>query len=350
MPRPAPPRHRAPTIVDIARLAGVSPATVSRVLTGSVPVAADTAAEVRKAVAALGYRPNLSAQELVRGRSMAIGVLTQHPASPYYGELVRGIELGLEGTAYHAIAASGYWDAERERDALELLLARRVDGLLVLGGRLPDAALAAANEHTPLVAVGRGFRGHSDRRLRIDNRVGAAEATRHLLELGHRRIVHVAGDLGHTDSRERLRGYRDALAAAGVAEDPALVVGGVFETGAGEAAAHELLTAGIEFTAVFAASDQLAAGVQLGLHRHGLRVPDDVSLVGFDDAPSSEFATPPLTTVRQDVHEIGIAAAEGLLRLLAGEPAALPVYRTRLVVRETTATPAAPPRRRRRAR
>jgi LacI family transcriptional regulator len=348
MRRPAPPRHRAPTIVDIARLAGVSPATVSRVLTGSVPVAAETAAEVRKAVAQLGYRPNLNAQELVRGRSMAIGVLTQHPASPYYGEIVRGIELGLEGTEYHAISASGYWDAELERAALELLLARRVDGLLVLGGRLPDAALAAANEHTPLVAVGRGFRGHADHRLRIDNRVGAAEATRHLLELGHRRIAHVSGDLGHEDAGARLQGYRDALAAAGIAEDPALVVGGVFETGAGEAAVEQLLAAGVAFTAVFAASDQLAAGVQLGLYRRGLRVPDDVSLIGFDDAPSSEFATPPLTTVRQDVHEIGIAAAEGLLRLLAGERAALPVFRTRLVVRETTARPVAGASRRRR--
>jgi LacI family transcriptional regulator len=215
-----------------------------------------------------------------------------------------------------------------------------VDGLVVLGGTLPDADLAAANEHTPLVAVGRGFRGHTDRRVRVDHRVGAAEATRHLLDLGHRRIAYVAGDVGHADARDRLRGYRDALAEAGVVEDPRLVVlDGTFETGAGEAAVEGLLDDGVAFTAVFAANDQLAAGVQLGLSRRGLRVPDDVSLVGFDDAPSSEFTTPPLTTVRQDLHEIGIAAAEGLLRLLGGESSRLPVFRTTLVVRETTAAP-----------
>jgi LacI family transcriptional regulator len=292
---------------------------------------------VREAALAIGYRPNLNAQELVRGRSMAIGILTQHPASAYYGELVRGIELGLEGTTYHAIAASGYWDVTEERQALDLLLGRRVDGIIVLGGMLPDAELATAAARTALIAVDRSFRGHASQRLRVDHRVGAAEATRHLLELGHRRIAYLAGDLGHPDARERLRGYEAALADAGVKVDRRLIVTGTFETGAGEAAVHELLDAGAKFTAVFAANDQLAAGAQLGLHRHGLRVPEDISLVGFDDAPSSEFTTPPLTTVRQDIHEFGIAAAEGLLRLLDGEDPALPVFRTRLVVRDSTA-------------
>lgn len=339
MPKSPPPRNRAPTIVDIARMAGVSPATVSRVITGSVPVAADTAAAVRKAVQELDYRPNLNAQGLVRGQSMAIGILTQHPASPYFGELVRGVELGLEGSGYHAIAASGYWDPEQEREALDLLSGRRVDGIVILGGTLPDAELAAIATRAPLVVVGRSFAGHAAQRLKIDHRGGAAEATRHLLELGHERIAYLAGDLTQSDARERLRGYEEALAKAGIAPDTRLVATGNFEIGAGQAAVESLLDAGVAFTAVFAANDQLATGAQLGLYRHGLRVPDDISLVGFDDAPSSEFATPPLTTVRQELHEIGITAGEGVLRLLEGQTPRFPVFRTRLIVRETTSAP-----------
>jgi LacI family transcriptional regulator len=333
------------TIVDIAREAGVSASTVSRVLTGSVPVAEQTEAAVRKALAQLDYRPNLNAQHLVRGRSMAIGVLTQHPASSFFGELVTGVELGLRDTPYHSIYASGHRDRERELETLNLLLGRRVDGVIVLGGSLPDDELRAVADVTPLIAVGRSLTGRASQRLRIENADGARSVTHHLLQLGHRRIAHLSGAPSQPDARERLRGYREALAEAGVDEDPDLVVEGTFETESGLEAVTELLRRTRDVTAVFAANDNMAWGAQLGLHRHSLRVPEDISLAGFDDHPFSAFATPPLTTVRQAHLEIGQAAARGMLRLLDGKPPRLPAFRTELVVRESTAPPR--PRRRR---
>jgi LacI family transcriptional regulator len=338
-----PGRPRPVTIVDIAREAGVSASTVSRVLTGNVPVAERTEAAVRQALARLDYRPNLNAQHLVRGRSMAIGVLTQHPGSSFFGELLTGVELGLRDTPYHSIYASGHWERERELEALNLLLGRRVDGVIVLGGSIPDDELRAVADLTPLIAVGRSFAGRASHRLRIENASGAQAVTRHLIELGHRRIAHLSGKLSQPDARERLRGYREALGQAGLEE---LVVEGTFETESGLDAVTELLSRERDVTAVFAANDNMAWGAQLGLFRAGRRVPDDVSLAGFDDHPFSAFATPPLTTVRQAHLDIGIAAAHGMLRLLDGKPPRLPVFRTDLVVRESTA----PPRRTRRRR
>lgn len=328
---------KPPTVSDIARAARVSPSTVSRVLTGTTPVHPDKRAAVMAAIEQLQFRPNLAARSLVRGRSMAVGVLTQDPASQFYAELAEGVEAGLSGSGYHPVFASGHWRAADEREALQLLLARQVDALVVLAGELPDAELCAAAAQLPMIVVGRVVAGLEAQCLKVENFAGAYQAVRHLIDLNHRRIVHVTGLATQGDALERKRGYEQALRDAGLVFDEQLLVQGNFSMQGGLLALEMLLARGVAFSAIFAGNDQMAYGVRLGLYRRGLRVPDDISLVGFDDLQTSAFTTPPLTTVRQSMRDQGRLAAEAVLRILAGEPPALKPVATELVIRESTA-------------
>ncbi len=328
------------TIRDIAQRAGVSPSTVSRVLNDTTPVADGKRTAVMAAVKALGFRPNVLAQELARGHSRAIGVLPQGISSPFYGQLIKGVEQGLRGTDYYPLFASGEQPGEAAQ-ALDLLLAHRVDGLIIVGGHIPDQDLADLATRIPVLAIGRTILGLEHRCLHVENRDGAFKATRHLLDLGHRRIVHVTGFSWHRDSVDRREGYERALREAGVSVDPALILEGNFEEQSGLIATEALLAAGTPFTAIFASNDQMAYGAGLALFRRGIRVPRDVSIVGFDDQPSAAFAWPPLTTVRQPALRMGHAAAQALLSQLRGDGFALPTFTTELVVRESTAPPRA---------
>jgi LacI family transcriptional regulator len=333
-------RPRAATIVDVAREVGVSPATVSRVLTKSaVPVAQSTRAAVEAAAERLGYRPNVTAQELVKGRSTSIGVITQHPGSTFFGEILAGIDVGLRDTDYHSFYAAGYWDPRLEGETIELFLGRRVDGLILLGGFTADDRLREVSKELPLIVVSRPYADHPEREIRVDNREGARAAVEHLIGLGHTRIACIVGTTAQPDAVDRELGYRDAFAAAGLTVDETLVAPGSFERRGGILGVDRLAESGAEFTAIFAPNDDAAAGAQLALSRLGLGVPEDVSLVGFDDMPEAAFRVPPLTTVRQPTLAMGIAAVEGLLRLIDGEPPDLPLFQPQLVVRESTAPP-----------
>jgi LacI family transcriptional regulator len=329
--------HRQPTVSDIAQIANVSPSTVSRVLTGSSPVHPAKRAAVLAAIEQLNFRPNLTARALVRGKSMAIGILTQSMSSQFYGELSQGIEEGLAGSGYHPIFASGQWQPDEEQAALNILVDRQVDGLIILGGDRPDAELRAINSQIPLIAVGRSISGLEQQCLRVENRLGAARAVRHLLDLGHRRIAYISGIPTHIDSRERRLGYEQALLEVGLALDERLIVEGNFTEQSGTLALEALLARGIHFSAIFAGNDQMAYGARLGLYRHSLRVPDDVSLVGFDDLLGSAYSTPPLTTVGQHMLAQGRHAAHAMLGLLDGAPLELAPMATDLVIRESTA-------------
>jgi LacI family transcriptional regulator len=329
--------NRQPTVSDIARLARVSPSTVSRVLTGNSPVHPEKRAAVLAVIEELNFRPNLNARALARGKSMAIGILTQSMASQFYGELSQGIEEGLAGSSYHPIFASGQWRPDEERAALNILTDRQVDGLIVLGGDYPDAELHALNGQIPLIAVGRSVAGLEGQCLTVAQRLGAAKAVRHLIDLGHRRIAYISGIPTHSDSRERRLGYQQALHEAGLSLDERLIVEGNFTEQSGSLALEALLARGAHFSAIFAANDQMAYGARLGLYRRNLRVPDDVSLVGFDDLLGSAYTTPPLTTVRQHMLEQGRKAARGILSLLGDAPPELTPVATDLVIRESTA-------------
>lgn len=324
------------TLLEVARTAGVSAATVSRILNGGTRVSATKREAVEAAIAALNFKPNLLAQSLKRGRSMMFGVLTQDVDSPFFAETLLGVEAALSGTGYEPLIASGHWNPKEEADRIRRLLARQVDGMIVLFGRLSNDELQRFSEHVPVVATGHELRAPRALAFRLDSELGGYIATRHLLDLGHRSIAHITGDLAHADAVDRLAGYRRALAEAGIPGDERLVVSGNFKEPGGVMAANRLLDAGVPFTAIFAANDQTAYGARLALYRRGIRVPEDLSLIGFDDLPSSLYTTPPLTTVRQPMFEVGKLAAQSLLKLVEGEPAGVEIPQLSLVIRETT--------------
>ena len=324
------------TLGMVAERAGVSPSTVSRILNGTAVVSDEKRAAVDEAIATLGFVPNPVARGLAGGRTLSIGVVTQAIDSPFYGAALRGIEQALGDVGYSPLFMSGHWHTDEEARCIDVLRSRRVDGLIVLTGRLSDTALRSVARSLPVVVTGRSLKAPNLFALDFDNREGARQATQHLIDLGHRRIAFISGDVDHPDAVERQQGYLQALEAAGIKPDPALLLPGNFTEHSGLLAVERLLDTRTRFSAVFAANDQMAFGAALGLYRRGKRVPDDVSLVGFDDVAGALYMVPPLTTVHNPIQEIGQLAAAAMLSLLAGDRPQLDVPAPRLIPREST--------------
>jgi len=332
------PEKQEITIRDIARRAGVSVSTVSRVVNQRVGVKADKRQAVVAAIEAFHFRPNIIAQGLVRGRSRAVGVLVEEIGAPFFGQFMTGVEEGLKESGLCPVFASGPAQARVEH-AVELLADMRIAALIVVSGWMPDAEMVTIAQDVPTVVVGRSILGMEERCLLVDNADGAYHGTRHLVELGHRRIALISGRAHLRHAVERRAGYVRALTEGGLREDPDLIVAAEFDEESGRRAAEELLQRGVPFTAIFAESDRLAYGASLALYRAGLKVPAEISLVGFDNLPLSAFMTPPLTTVRQPLVEMGRMAAQAVISLRAGEAPRLSPLRTELIVRESTAPP-----------
>ncbi len=334
----APPKRTAKvvTLDHVAELAGVSPSTVSRILNGTAVVSESKKKSVENAIAKLGFVPNPVARGLAGGRTFSIGVVTGAIDSPFYGAALRGVEDELDPAGYNALFVSGHWNEAVETRCLEILRGRRVDGIIALTGRLSDQALKTCAKSIPVVVTGRLLKAAGLFSLNFNNFEGGCLATQHLIDLGHQRIAFIAGPPDHPDANERQRGYRAALEAAGINYEPGLTVAGAFHEVSGLLAVDRLLESRQRFTAIFAANDQMAAGAALGLHRHSLRVPEDVSLVGFDDVPTSQYATPPLTTIHQPAYHLGRLAASAMLQLLVGDKPTLQVPSPVLICRESS--------------
>ncbi|MFL6659980.1 MAG: LacI family DNA-binding transcriptional regulator [Massilia sp.] len=324
------------TLDLIAREAGVSPSTVSRILNGTAKVSDDKRQAVEDTITRFNFQPNLMARSLAMGQTYTIGVLTQFIESPFYGEALRGIEDALTGTPYSPLFVSGHWNLKKEEARMRLLQARRVDGVIILTGRLSDQQLLKYAQRLPIVVTGRNLSAPKLASVSVDDFSGAREATHHLLELGHTRIAFISGPDDHPDAIERLRGYQTALQEAGAEMVPELIMRADFMESGGMLAMNQLLESRQNFTAVFAANDQMAYGARLALYRRNIRVPEDISLVGFDDLPNSTYSMPPLTTVRQPVYDIGRMAARAMLTLIDGEAADIAAPPLELVVREST--------------
>lgn len=329
-------KKRNVTINEVARAAGVSISTVSRIINGTAFVAEDKRLAVETALKDLGFQPNYLARTLISGKSMSIGVIAEDIVSPYYADVIRGIEHQLLETDYQPILNSGHWSATHEKKAIESLIYRKVDALILLGSTLLDEELLEISGRIPLFVFGRKVTGMEDRCLVLNQFQGGYLATRHLIELGHREIVHITGANMQVDAQERLRGYQSALEDAGIPVNPKLVLQGDYLERTAYLAVMQLMESLASFTAIFASNDQMAAGARLALYRKGLRVPDDVSLVGFDDLPGTAFMSPPLTTVHQPTYEIGKSLAEHVLQVLQEEDLQMPHFELSLVVREST--------------
>ena len=332
-------RRKRPTIYDVARLAGVSTATVSRALNGTGQVAGPKRAAIDAAVEQLGYRPNTIARSLVTRSTQTIALLLPDITNPFYAELVTGIQaLTLERDYTMLLCTTGF-DPELEDRYLRLLRAKHVDGALVDGLVLPPDRIARfVEDGFPIVCLDRDVDSRDVPLVQVDNRMGARIATEHLLALGHTRIAHIMGAPARI-SEERLLGYQAALTDAGVSPDSSLVALGGFTESGGHDAMEALLVAHAGLTAVFAANDLSAIGALNAIAASGRSVPGDISVVGFDDLRLARYASPPLTTLRQPAEAIARHATELLLGMIAGRrPGKLRhLFEPDLVVRSSTA-------------
>jgi len=338
-------RRRA-TIRDVAARAGVSHQTVSRVINRNPNVAEPTRERVLSAIRELGYVPSPMAQGLISNRTHSLGVVTDDISDQFFARAVAGAEAEARRRGYYLMIGSLEPD-EDELGYLRLMLERRVEGLILARPSVPipiEHLVPARSAGIPLVALALselpGFTV-----VDVDNRRGGFDATAYLLEHGHRSIATIVGPHDWPSATARLTGYRDALAGAGIPEDPALVERAAdWGLESGRVAAARLLGRRVPFTALFAHSDLTAVGAIRELRAAGLRIPEDVSVVGFDDVPIAAFVEPPLTTIHQPMHEVGELAARLVLDQLAGgEPLdeSKHLLAAELVARESVARRAA---------
>lgn len=325
------------TIEDVAKLAGVSISSVSRVINNSAKVAQEKQKRIEAAIHQLGYQTQLIANRKQESKLKCIGVLLQDLTSNYYTNAIMGIEHALRNTDYYPVFISGHWNSSIEQNAIEILLERHMAGIIVIGGHLPEDHLRTLSKQIPTVIIDRRVKGLEKHCLPMDNILGGYLATQHLIRLGHRSIAHVTGDLQTTDAQDRLKGYRDALTEAYIPYNPKLVVEGNFNEQTGLMGIEQLFNRGVSFTAVFASNDQMALGVRLALFRRGIRVPEDVSMVGFDDIRGIDYMAPPLTTIKHPIYEMAQAAIMHLMEMMSfAHPLPLPVFQPTVIIREST--------------
>ena len=325
------------TIQDIAKEAQVSKSTVSRVLNNTSPVHPDKRRAILEVTRRLGFQPNVVARSLSKGRSMTIGALTQNIGSPFYDAISQGVITGLSDTGYSPFFVDGRWQAEIEVDAIKALLDRRVDGLILIGGTLPIDELRALCGDLPTIIVGRQLpNAHC---IYTDNIDGGYRATKVLIENGHREIAFIRGIVHHPDVIDRFEGYKKALDEADIELNEALVLDGDFTAESGVQAVETLESRKKSFTAVFATNDTMAFGARLALYRRNLRVPEDISLVGFDDQAEAAFMAPPLTTIRQPARRMGNLASSALLGLIHSDPFESQSFQGELKTRESVSPP-----------
>lgn len=324
------------SIRDVARRAGVSATTVSRVLNANAPVAVETRKRIQDAIEALNYVPHGGARSLITRRTSTIGVLLPDLYGEFFSELIRGIDQAARPIRHHVLVSGSHSDPA-ELEAMLRALRGRVDGLIVMA---PDVnaypLLDRFGRALPIVLLDSDPEGCDLPSITIDNHGGAGAMTNHLLGLGHRRIAHLAGPHHNRDARERERGWREALQGAGVDPQGLLLPGDFTELG-GHAAGLRIAELAEPPDAVFAANDAMAFGCLSAFRERGLRVPEDIALAGFDDIPIARYMSPPLTTVRVSIAELGARALSRLLALtghdLTARDARHETIATELVVR-----------------
>ena len=324
----------AVTMREVARQAGVSVATVSRVFNASGPVGATTRARILQTAGRLRYVPNGTARNLTTSTTETVGVLLPDLYGDFYSEVIRGAEGAARAARYHTLLSSVHEGPDELTSALRTM-AGRVDGLVVMSPHVAaDVLRANLPAGLPVVVLGGAVAGHGS--VAIDDAAGAAAMTRHLAGLGHRRIALVAGPAANADAQARRAGYDRARAEGGLDANPALVLDGSFTEASGYAAVAAFLDLEPRPTAVFAANDAMAIGALRALREAGLDVPGDVAVAGFDDVPVARYVTPALTSVHVPIDEMGARAVDAVLdavRTSAAPPRlTLP---TRLVVRES---------------
>jgi LacI family transcriptional regulator, repressor for deo operon, udp, cdd, tsx, nupC, and nupG len=333
---------RAARIQDVAKLADVSTATVSRALATPERVSPEARARVLEAIAKTGYVPNPAARTLRSQKTYMVLVVLPDLSNTFFSKILRGIEETLFEAGYGMIISDLDGSPEKEAHFAAFTAAGRVDGAILLNGHLfgqsREGEGQPARIKIPLVAVCEAIPGADIPQIEIDNRAAAYGMTQHLASLGHRSIAYVSGPASNILERERFQGFKDGLETAGLPFDPALVLPGDYTIEAGVRAGQDLVARSTRPTAVFCTSDEMAIGLMRTLFSAGLRVPEDISVAGFDDIEFAAVAEPPLTTIHQPRRELGQAAASALIELLQGRSSPKRIrLETELVIRDSVA-------------
>ena len=334
------------TISDVAKRAGVSPMTVSRVINNSGYASQDTRERVEKAIVELGYVPNALARYLRLKRTRTIALILTDITNPFFTTVARGVEDVTRAAGFSVIFCNTDESESEERDYVRLLLQKQVDGFLLVPASDADASmeLLGARE-VPVVVIDRRLPDRLVDAVRCDSEAGAYALVRHLAELGHARIAALSGSKSVSTAQDRVAGYRRALRACGIAEDEQLIFFDRFTQGDGYHMARLALALAPRPTALFAANNLIAIGALRAIREAGLRIPEDISIVSFDDLPAPLSADPFLTVAAQPAYGIGRAAAELLLERLAGAgpaDAREVVLPAELIVRGSSAPPREP--------
>jgi LacI family transcriptional regulator len=309
-----------PTIYEVSRLAGVSLATVSRVINDSDRVREKTRQKVLAAMEELGYRPNSMAQALASNRSNSVGVLVSELHGPFFGAMLSTIEKTLRAAGKFAIFTAGHSEEANEKEGMQFLMSRNCDAMILHVEATTDQYLLECKDSMiPFVLVNRLVPGLGDRCIALNNERGSYLATKMILQLGHRQVAYVSGPLNWADARERLAGHKRALAEFGLHLEPSLFREGDYREDSGSRALAELLDQEVQFSAAVCANDEMAAGAMAVAHDRGLAVPEDLSIVGFDNAPLSRYLYPKLSTVDYPIEDMSRMAARWLLRNVYGD-------------------------------
>jgi LacI family transcriptional regulator len=334
--------ERRLNIGDIARRANVSTATVSRTLNQSGAVRPETARKVWRAAAALNYYPNSHARTLVSGRSRLLGLIVSDITNPFFPELVHSFETLATQHQYDVILTSTSYQTARMTGCVRRMLERKVDGLAIMTSEMDLALIKELTRRgVPLVFMDVGRVGPRMSHVLIDYAHGIRQAVDHVAGLGHKRIGFITGPLDLHSARTRRQAFVDGLRSNGIRPDPRLIREGTHTADGGQQAMNGLLRGGRPPTAVVCSNDWTAIGALHAVDAAGLRVPADVSLVGFDDIPLASYTSPPLTSVRMSAGDVGSTAFDALFRLIGGDRLEGDIYQvpTTLVVRNSTAKP-----------
>lgn len=311
--------RKASKLSEVAEIAGVSPITASRAIRGVGYVSEAARARIMAAAAQLNYTPDMLARRMRGDKSKLIGLFVNNYGSLVLHEITKLISAEARARGYDILLFNAErFDGPGRAGTCEML-SKLCDGLLLLMPNYEDGYLdVVEKQHLPCVFINFDARAMKLPIVAVENRIGARTAVEHLLSLGHRRIAFIAGTNGTGQSAERQAGYLEALGAAGIAQDPALIVGGSFIQTGGYAAAEQLLALPEPPTAIFAANDDMAFGAIDAIHSKGMHVPEHLSVIGFDDIPTSSYVFPPLTTMRQPLAEMSACAVAELVSLIGG--------------------------------
>ncbi|ELY2931971.1 HTH-type transcriptional regulator GalR [Cronobacter sakazakii] len=334
-----------PTIKDVARLAGVSVATVSRVINDS-PKASDASRQaVLSAMEQLNYHPNANARALAQQTTETIGLVVGDVSDPFFGAMVKAVEQVAYHTGNFLLIGNGYHSEQKERQAIEQLIRHRCAALVIHAKTIPDEDLIPLMKQIPgMVLINRILPGFESRCVALDDRYGARLATRHLIQQGHTRIGYLCSNHAISDAEDRLQGYYDALREHSLPCNDRLVAWAEPDESGGEQAMTELLGQGKQFTAVACYNDSMAAGAMGVLNDNGIAVPQEISLIGFDDVLVSRYVRPRLTTIRYPIVTMATQAAELALALADNRPAPeiTNIFTPTLVRRHSVVAPAEP--------